>query len=67
MMVVDQRTSDCDATPHAAREAAWIKAERLFKAHESQGFVDASVDFVIIYPLLNELVCDVVADGQRIE
>jgi hypothetical protein len=44
-----------------------IEAEGLLQLDKAQGIADAEVDFVVGNLLLNQLVGDVVADGERVE
>ena len=65
--LVDEGAGDGDAPPHAAGEAGRKKGKGLFEADESERLADAGVDFVVGDAFLDQLVGDVVADGEGIE
>jgi len=64
---VDEGAGDGDATPHAAGEAARIQVERLVELDKFESLVDAGVDLIVGHALLDELVGNVVADGEGVE
>ena len=67
LWIVDEGAGDGHAPPHASRKARGIQIEGLFEADKTERLVDAAVDFVIGHSLLDQLVSDIVAHGERIE
>ena len=65
--MIDEGAGDGDAALHASGEAGGKEGEGLLEADEGEGFVDAGVDFVVGDEFLNQLIADIVADGEGVK
>ena len=65
--MADEGAGDGDATPHAAGEAGGKERDGFLKADKAERLVDAAVDFFIGNAFLDELVGDIIADGEGVE
>src|ERR1017187_1028292 len=64
---MNEGASDRHAAAHSSGKAAGIQREGVVQLDETQGFMDAGVDFVVRDTFRDQLVGHIVTDGERIK
>src|SRR5579871_1482159 len=67
LRVMDESTGNGDAAAHSPRKTARIQAEGLLQTYKAKFLTNAYIDFVIRHLFLDELIGDVIPDGQRVK